>query len=84
MKQAQAKPKKSFAEAMGDRIKSLTEVRLEKEAAIRRTLFQEQEDEVMLMTHGPNWRTRYAGDPAPREEYEVPAPQESGVQLKAS
>jgi hypothetical protein len=77
-----AKPRKTFAEAIEDRLKSLTEVRREKQAAEKRDEFKEQEDEVMLMTHGPDWRRYYAGEPRTKDE--VPVPQESEVRLKAS
>ena len=80
MKQA-LKPKKTFAEAIEERLKTISEARREKQSAEKREQFREVEDEVMAMTHGPHWRTRYPGEPVPEE---VPKPQESEVRLKAS
>jgi len=74
----QAKPKKTLAEAMADRLNSISEARREKIAAERREKDRILEDEVMEMTHGPDWRTRYPGEAAP------PDPVESEVRLKAS
>ena len=73
-----AKPKKSLAEAMEERLKTLADVRREREAAERSAKDREIEDEVMLMTYGPDWQTRYPGEPDP------PRPAESEVRLKAS
>lgn len=78
----QAKPQKTFAEALQDRLQSLTEVRREKQAAEKQSVWKVQEDEVMLMTHGPDWRRYYAGEPRPKED--IPVPQESEVRLIAS
>jgi hypothetical protein len=74
--------KKSLAEAMQERLKFISDARREKDAAERREKFKDQEDEVMVMTHGPDWRKKLAGEPV-REE-ETPEPPESDVQLKAS
>jgi len=73
-----AKPKKSLAEAMEERLKFLTEARRDRETAAKREKDRVLEDEVMAMTYGPDWRTRYPGDPV------APEPEESAVRLKAS
>ena len=84
MKQKKEKTEKvSFREAMEERLKSLAEARRDKVASDKREQMRVEEDEVMLMTHGPNWRTRYAGEPEPAKE-DIPIPEESGIQLKAS
>jgi hypothetical protein len=74
----QAKPKKTLAEAMEERIKTMAEIRRDKIASEKREKDRVLEDEMMEMMHGPDWRTRYAGEPQP------PPPVESEVQLKAS
>ena len=75
---APKQPKKSLSEEMAERLKTLSEARLEKQAAEKREKHRQQEDEMMEMIHGPEWRTRYAGEP------ELPSPAESEVRLKAS
>ena len=62
------KPKKSLSEEMGERLKTLSEARREKQAEEQRAKWRQQEDEVMAMVHGPNWRERYAGEPEPDNE----------------
>jgi hypothetical protein len=58
-------PKKTLAEAMGEHLKTLADARREKLAEEMREKEREREDEVMTMTHGPNWRTKYPGEPEP-------------------
>lgn len=77
MKQSQKQPKKSLAEMCQERILTLRDAQREREEAARRALYQEQEDEVMRMTYGPNWRTQIM----PWEEKQ--SPPESGVSMKA-
>lgn len=74
------KPKKTLSEEMGERLRVLHEARRAKTAAEKRERFTEQEDEVMEMTHGPYWRTRYPGDPMPEDEGDP----DNEVTLKAS
>lgn len=77
----QAKPKKTFAEAIKDRLKTTSDARQEKLAAEKKGQFREVEDEVMAMTYGPNWRDQH---PVESVKKEIPLPPESEVRLKAS
>lgn len=82
MKPQQKQQKKSLQEVCQDRINSIHEARRQKEEAIKREKDRILEDEVMEMTYGPNWRTRYPWEP--KTEDEIPSPEDSQIRLKAS
>lgn len=100
MKQAAPKQKKSLADVCQERLTYLQSARRQKEDLKKRELARQQEDEVMAMTYGPNWRTRHLpGDPPPKlvevkneddqdqdDDYEdeFPDAEDSHVRLKAS
>jgi len=79
---ASAKPpakKGSLEDTCRDIKKSIATERLDKAAAEKRALHKTQEDELIAMTYGPNWRnqmpawSKEANRAAPAEEFE-PAP----------
>jgi hypothetical protein len=57
MKKSQKNAKKStLAEAMQEQLTKLSDARQDKIARDTRERYRAQEDEVMAMTYGPNWR----------------------------
>lgn len=72
MKQAQQQKKKSLADICKERLEFLQNAKQQKEDAKKREIHRQQEDEVMAMTYGPNWRTKHLpGDPLPSPQLEV-------------
>lgn len=56
MKKSQKHAKKTMAEVMQDRLTKLSDTRKEKMEREAREKHRPEEDEVMAMTYGPNWR----------------------------
>lgn len=85
MKPRKEQPKKTLAEACFEKLKIDQELKRAKEEAARRDQCKEQEDAMLALMYGPNWKTKQLpGDP-PRQSEDIPEPEQSQVRLaKAS
>lgn len=57
-KSAGKPPRKSLAELCQEKISTIHDAKREREDAAKRAQHREQEDEMMAMIYGPNWRTK--------------------------
>jgi hypothetical protein len=63
---AEKPPKKSLYELCQQRKHEIHDVKREKDDAAKQVLYRQQEDDIMAMTYGPNWRGKQLpGDPEP-------------------
>lgn len=74
MKQSKKKeekaPKKTLSELCDQRIKTIHSEKRERDEQALRVKHKAQEDEMMAMIHGPNWRQKeLPGDIPPPERY---------------
>lgn len=68
MKPSKQQPKRNLHEVVQDRLKTLADARIEKIQLEKRSKYKQQEDDTMAQCYGPNWRTRYPGEPeAPKK-----------------
>jgi hypothetical protein len=81
MKPRKEEAKKTLAEACFEKIKIDQEIKRAKQEAAQRNQFKEQEDEMLALMYGPNWKTKQlpGDEPIPLSKAE-----ESHIRLKAS
>jgi len=71
MKQKQKQQKLTLAQTCEQRLKFLQTEKFEKDLAAKREQYREQEDELMAMTYGPNWRDTRAAWEEPETRHQA-------------